>query len=273
MKNVLVLQRRKSKLHRELGTIFAIFAREVTLLFKSPAFIGMSIAMPMVMMGMVGGNLMENMTGGLNFEFGKFMLVGMLVNMLFVTTTQSMTTLVDDNDSNFNEEMLVSPISRYSLAIGKILGGSFGAIFSMLGTLIAGLVLKVTLPLSRWFLILSLSPLMCLSAGAVAMLVIGMIKNKKAANYAVMLITMPQMFLCGAIIPIKSTTGLLKILSRCLPMTYCLDLVRAVVYHDSAEHDSVVMFNPLVNCVAIVVVTLVCLIIGTYFYAESEKNK
>ena len=269
----LVLTRRKSRLFRELNTIVTVAAREITVFLKSPGTAIMSLAMPLVMMGMIGGNLMQNMAGGLGFDFGQFMLVGMLVNMLFMTTTMSMTSLVDDHDTDFNQEMLVSPVSRYSLVIGKILGGSFGAIVSMAGTLIVGLLMGITLPFGKLLMILALAPLMCLSGGALSMIAIGLIKNKKAANLAVMLITMPQMFLSGAIIPISNSSGVLLVLSRLMPMTYCLDLARAVVYAGMPEYGSVVMFNPAVNFVAIFALTVVCLVIGTMFFARSEKNR
>ena len=269
----LALTRKKSRVFRELNTVLTVMARDITVFLKSPGTAIMSLAMPLVMMGMIGGNLMQNMAGGLGFDFGQFMLVGMLVNMLFMTTTMSMTSLVDDHDIDFNQEMLVSPVSRYSLVIGKILGGSFGAIVSMAGTLIVGLMMGVMLPISKLLLILALSPLMCLSAGALSMIVIGLIKSKKAANLAVMLITMPQMFLSGAIIPISNTSGALLVLSRLMPMTYCLDLARAVVYAGTPEYSSVVMFNPVVNFSAIISLTIVCLIIGTFFFARSEKNR
>ena len=169
--------------------------------------------------------------------------------------------------------MLVAPVSRYSLVIGKILGCSFAAVFSMAGTLIVGLMMGITLPLGKLLLILALSPLMCLSGGALAMIVIGLIKSRKAANIAVMLITMPQMLLSGAIIPISNSSGMLLVLSRLMPMTYCLDLTRAVVYAGTPEYASVVMFNPAVNFAAIVALTAVCLIIGTFLFAQSEKNR
>ena len=105
------------------------------------------------------------------------------------------------------------------------------------------------------------------------MIIIGLIKNKRAANLAVMLIVMPQMFLSGAIIPINNSSGVLYVFNRILPMTYCLDLVRAVVYRGSAEYDKVVMFNPAANFAAITALTVVCLIIGTYFFARSEKDR
>ncbi|MCL2880866.1 MAG: ABC transporter permease, partial [Treponema sp.] len=149
----------------------------------------------------------------------------------------------------------------------------FAAILSLAGTLIVGLVMGITLPVGQLLCILALSPLMCLSGGALAMILIGLIKNKTAANMAVSLITLPQMFLSGAIIPISHSTGILFVLSRCLPMTYCLDLTRAVVYAGTPEYNSVVMFNPLINFAAIIALTVLCLVIGTWFFARSEKNK
>ena len=271
--NELVLTRNTSRLFREMNTVVTVAAREITVFLKSPGIAIMTLAMPLIMMGMIGGNLMQNMAGGLGFQFGEFMLVGMLINMLFMTTSMGVASLVDDHDIDFNQEMLVSPVSRYSLIIGKILGATFGGIVSMAGTLIVGLFMGIALPAGTLLLILALSPLMCLSGGALAVIVIGLIKNKKAANLAIMLIVMPQMFLSGAIIPINNSGGALMVLSRCLPMTYCLDLARAVVYAGSPEYGSIVMFNPAVNFAAITALTVVCLIIGTMFFARSEKNR
>ncbi|MDR3085493.1 MAG: ABC transporter permease [Christensenellaceae bacterium] len=268
-----VLRPKSSRLFRELNSVLTVMARDVTLLFKSPGSLIMSLAMPLVMMGMIGGNLMQNMASGLNFDFGGFMLVGMLVNMLFMMVSMNMTSLVDDHEIDFNQEMLVSPVSRYSLVIGKILGATVGAILSMAGTLLVGLFMGITLPIGKLLLFLLLSPLMCLAGGAVAMLLIGLIKSKRAANMAVTLITMPQMFLSGAIIPINHSSGLLMVLSRCMPMTYCLDLARAIVYAGSEEYESVVLFNPALNFAAIIALTTICLSLGTFFFARSEKSR
>ena len=271
--STVVLTRKRSRLFRELNSVLTVMAREITTFLKSPGAAIMSLAMPLVMMGMIGGNLMQNMAGDINFEFGSFMLVGMLVNMLFMITSMGMASMVDDHDIDFNQEMLVAPISRYSLVIGKILGSAFAGIVSMAGTLIVGLIMGITIPLSRLLLIIAISPLMCLTGGALAMLVIGLIKSRKTANLAVNLIVMPQMFLSGAIIPINNTGGVLMVLNRLMPMTYCLDLARAVVYAGTPEYDSIVMFNPVVNLVAIASLTTVCLVIGTFFFVRSEKNR
>jgi len=269
----LVISRGKSKFFRELNAIITIAARDITLTLKSPGMLIMSLAMPIVMMGMLGGSLAQNMAGGLMFNYGQFMMVGMMVNMLFMTTTMGLISLIEDHTTDFTQEMMVSPVSRYSIVVGKIFGSSFSAIVSMFGTIIVGLVMGITLSLGQLLLILSLSPLICLSAGALGMLVIGVIKNNRTANLAMMLVMMPQMFLSGAIIPIGNSSGILLVLSRLMPMTYCLDLVRAVIYAGTADYASVVMFNPGVNFAAITALTVACLIVGTFFFARSEKNR
>jgi ABC-2 type transport system permease protein len=268
-----ILTRKQSRAFREMNTIITVMARDITLFFKSLATPIMSVAMPLVMMGMIGGSLAQNMASSLNFQFGTFMLVGMMINMLFMMTSMNMTSFVDDHHTDFIQEMLVSPVSRYSLVIGKIFGSMFGAILSLTGTLIVGLVMGITLNAGQLLLILALSPLMCLSGGALAMILIGLIRNKTAANMAVSLITLPQMFLSGAIIPINHSSGAIFVVSRMLPMTYCLDLTRAVVYAGTPEYDSVVMFNPFINCAVIITLTVLFLIVGTFFFARSEKNR
>lgn len=269
----LVMQRKTSKILRELNAVITIAARDITLTLKSPGTIIMSLAMPLVMMGMLGGTLAQNMAGGLGFNYGQFMMVGMVVNMLFMTTTMNITSLVEDHTTDFTQEMMISPISRYSIVIGKIFGSSFGAIIGMLGTLIVGLFMGITVNLGQLLMILALSPLMCLSAGALAMIILGFIKSNKMANLAVMLVIMPQMFLSGAIIPIGNSSGILFVLSRMMPMTYCLDLMRAVVYAGTPEYSNVVLFNPILNFIIITALTLICLVIGTFFFARSEKNR
>ena len=257
---------------REINAVLTILMRGVSVALKSPGTLIMSLAMPLVMMGMIGGNLAENMAGGLAFDYGPFMLVGMLVNMLFMMTSQGLTSLVEDRETDFTQEILVAPISRCSIIIGTIFASSFSAIVSSIGTLAVGFLMGIRLGIGQLLAILALSPLLCLAAGAFAVLLIGFIRNKTAANMAVMLVTMPQMFLSGAIIPIGNSSGILHVLSRMMPMTYCLDLVRAVVYAGTPEYAAIVLFNPAVTCIAIAVLTVLGLAIGTWAFVRSGKK-
>jgi len=273
MNEIILNKQPVPRIFKEINVVITIMSRDITLFFKSPGMLIFSLAMPIVMMGMLGGSLSQNMSGGLGFDYKQYMLIGMLVNMLFMSTTSGISSLVEDHVTDFTQEMMISPISRYSIVIGKILGSSFGAIVGMLGTIVTGLFMGITLTISQYLLILVLSPLMCLAAGSMAIIVIGVIKSNKMANMAVMLITMPQMFLSGAIIPINNSTGILYVLSRMMPMTYCLDLTRAVVYAGTPDYANVVLFNPMISLLVIASLTIVFLLVGTFFFARSEKNR
>ncbi|MDR1605296.1 MAG: ABC transporter permease, partial [Gracilibacteraceae bacterium] len=96
---------RKFGLAREVNAVAAIAARDVALMLKSPGTLMMSLVMPIVFMGLLGGSLAQNMAGGLDFHYGRFMLVGMLVNMLFMTTVMGLASLVEDRMKDFTQEM------------------------------------------------------------------------------------------------------------------------------------------------------------------------
>jgi ABC-2 type transport system permease protein len=269
--NTITVSKKKSWASREINAIITIIARDITLTFKSPGTIIMSLIIPVIMLGFLGETLSQNMAGGLGFDYGQFMLIGTIVMVLIMNTCMGMSSLVDDDETNFTQEMMVSPVSRYSITIGKILGSSFRGFAGMICTLLVGLVLGFTLPWDRLLLVVILSPLMCVSAGAIAMIIIGLV-SRKTADMALMLIALPQMFLSGAIIPISNSSGIPFVLSRCMPMTYCLDLVRAVVYRGTPEY-SMVLFNPVINFIGIVAFSIVLLLVGTFFFVRAEVSR
>jgi ABC-2 type transport system permease protein len=69
MSELVLTKKKKSGLAREINAVITIMARDITLFFKSPMTIIMSLAMPIVMMGMLGGSLSQNMAGGLGFDY------------------------------------------------------------------------------------------------------------------------------------------------------------------------------------------------------------
>jgi ABC-2 type transport system permease protein len=262
-----------SRLARELNAIITIAARDIIVAFKSPAVVAMTLFMPLVFMGILGGSLAQNMAGGLGFDYRQFMMIGMMVNMLFMTVTMGITSIVQDHRVDFTQEMLVSPVSRYSIILGKIIGSSAGAIVQLAGTIVMALVMGIHFSAGQLLAFLALSPLICLAAGAVAVLVVAFVKNPNTVSIIGMLITMPQMFLSGALIPINNSSGILYVLSRAMPMTYCLDLARSVFYAGTPDYNSVVLFNPAISAMGIVALTVFFLVFGTFFFTKSETNR
>jgi ABC-2 type transport system permease protein len=273
MNMITIPPRIKNLFAREINAVITIAARDVTIAVKSPGTLVVTLFMPLMMMGMLGGSLAQNMAGGLAFDYKQFMMVGMMVNMLFMTVTMGITSLVQDRTTDFSQEMMVSPVSRYSIILGKIAGASVSAILQLTGTIIIALVMGIHFSIWQLLSFLAISPLLCLAAGAFGVAIVAFIKTPNLANIIVMLIVMPQMFLSGALIPINNSSGILFILSRVMPMTYCLDLARAIFYAGTQDYANVVLFNPAMCAAGIAALSVFFLVSGTFFFAKSETNR
>jgi ABC-2 type transport system permease protein len=260
-----------NKVTKELNAVLTITSREFMLSIKSPSRILMCLIWPVMMLGMFGSQLSQNMGINMGFDFNQFMLIGMLVNGLFMVTMQGITSLVEDKENDFTQEILVSPISRFSIILGKIIGASLMSYIQFFTTLVVGFCIGARLSGPQLLQLIAVSPLMCLAAGSLALLCIGFIRKSATAGFVVMMLSMGQMFLSGALIPVNHSTGVMAILSRLLPMTYCIDFARGVFYQGQGV--AITMFAPALDLLIIGVSTAVFFIAGTAAFVRSETNK
>jgi ABC-2 type transport system permease protein len=263
----------KNKFLRETNAVITIAMRQIILFLKSPAKLIQSLVMPVVFLGMFGGQLAQNMGMNMGYDFNTFMLVGMLVQTMFMIMGNGVVSLVEDRMTDFTQEILVSPVSRYSLILGTIAGSAFAAYITFFFTIGVGYCIGARLSIPQFLTLLAFSPLICLAAGSLAVVCIGFIQKAATAGIVVMMLAMTQTFLSGALIPITHSTGLLAVVSRILPMTFCVDFMRGVFYTGTTEGSAVTLHAPLFNLAVIVAFTAVFLIAGTAGFVRSEKNR
>jgi ABC-2 type transport system permease protein len=263
----------KNKFLRELNAVITLAARDVTLYLKSPGQLIPCLLMPVMFLGLFGGQLSQNMGMNMDFDFNDFMLVGMLVQGFFMIMGNGITSLVDDRESNFTTEILVSPVSRYSVILGKIASSAFASYITFFFTIGVGYTIGAGLSVSQFLVLLAFSPLMCLAAGSLGVACIGFIQKARTAAIVVMLLAMVQTFLSGALIPVNHSTGLMAVVSRLLPMTYCVDFMRGVFYAGQAGGAAATLHAPAVNLLIIIGFTAVFLAAGTAGFVRAEKNR
>lgn len=258
---------------REMNAVVAITFREIVLALKSPFMIGYNILFPMIFVGMLGGGMSQNLAGDLPFDFMQFVLIGMIVMIIFTGTITGMSQLIEERNSNFTQELFVAPISRYSIVLGKMIGSSITSLLGLIGILIIALILQIPLGGMSIVWLFLITPIFCLVGASLGIFFIGFVNDSKVADTGSMLLVVPQMFLSGAIIPIKNTSGILDFLAHIMPMTYCIDLARAVFYAGRAEYDQIVLYSPWFNLTVIAGFFLVFSIVGTIMFTRSEKNR
>jgi ABC-2 type transport system permease protein len=258
---------------RELNAVITIVWREIFIALKTPSRIIMALVWPVMMLGMFGSQLSQNIGIYADFDFNNFMLVGMLVNALFMATMNGVVNLVEDRAADFTQEMLVSPVSRFSIILGKISGSAIVSYLMFFSTLVIGLITGARISVSDFLVLFAVSPLMCLAAGSIGVFFVATLQKSSTAGIVVMALTMGQMFLSGALIPVNNSTGFMAILSRLLPMTYCVDFMRGMFYQNRNIAAVGSLYSPTADLCVILFFTAVFFITGTVRFARAERNR
>src|SRR3954453_20725909 len=126
---------------------------------------------PFIFIGILGGSFQSNLAGDFGFNFITFTFTGVFGQTLFQSAADGIISLIEDRENDFSQEIFVSPISRYSIVFGKILGESLVALAQGVGIIIFGFIVGV--PISAWQL-LALVPvalIACLLGGSFGILV------------------------------------------------------------------------------------------------------
>jgi len=262
-------------IQKELNASATICARDVLRFIRDwKNNLLFSFFFPIAFLGILGGTIGQNLSGGLGYNYMQFALLGMVANLLVQFTMMGVTSLIEERESGFTQEIFVSPVSRYSILFGKIIGGSLTSLVSLLALFIVAFAMGIPLSLAGIGSILLVTPILFLLGGALGVLLSGIFgSSPKAVDRATIMVMFPQMFLSGALIPVKNSTGLLGILVHLMPATYLVDMLRGVFYQGSSVYGKVVLYNPLVDLAVAVILSIVFLVSGSFLFIRGERNR
>jgi ABC-2 type transport system permease protein len=218
-------------LRHDLRTVSVVWRREMIRFGRDRARGISSLIQPLLFLFVLGTGL-STVVGPANdgFNFRTFLFPGVLATSVMFTAVFSGISLIWDREMGFLREMLVAPVRRSSIMLGKCLGGATVATVQSLFVLaLAGVVGVPYDPV----MLLSLIGLLFLAAFTITAcgLVIGArVKQVQAAMPLSNLLLTPMMFLSGALFPISGLPTWLHIANRINPLTYAVDPMRAVVF-------------------------------------------
>ena len=258
---------------RELNAIMAIAGRDLLKFLRDPGRIIGALIFPFAMMFLLGGTLQLNLGKSAGFNFIAFTFTGFLGMTLFQSTATGLTSLMDDRQNDFAQELFVSPVSRYSILFGKLVGETMVAIAQVLPMIAFAFILKVPLTPAHVVLLVPVAILSCFMGGAFGLIMLNMMSDARAAAQLFNLVFLPQYFLSGMISPINVLPWYLEVVSLASPMRYVIDLARGVVFAGSPEYGRVVLLSPITNVAVLVLMFVVFLVIGTTLFVRRETNR
>ena len=255
------------------GAILAIASRDVLKLFRDRARLVFSFVFPMIFIGLMGGTLQGNLGRAAGFNFIGFIFTGVLGMTLFQSAAQGLISLIQDRETDFSQEMFVSPISRYAIVFGKILGETGVAFVQAIPTIAFALLLKVQLSPLQVLLLVPAAVAACLLGASFGVAAMSLLTNQRSAQQILPFLMFPQFFLAGIFNPIKVLPWYLTPFSLISPMRYAVDLMRDVAYAGRPEYSKVVLFGPLTNLVVMTVMFAGFLVLGTTMFVRQETNR
>jgi len=257
----------------ELNAIAAIAERDLFKFLRDRARLIGAFVFPFLLMFLMGGTLQLNLGKAAGFNFIGFTFTGVLGMTIFQSASQGIASLLEDRQNDFAQEIFVSPISRYSIVIGKIIGESMVALAQAAPLILFAIVLRVPLTALDILLLVPVAVLGCLVGGSFGLLGMSVINDQRAANQIFGFILLPQFFLAGVFNPINVLPWYLEILSLISPLRYVVDLFRGVVYMGRPEYHKVVLLDPEINLMVMALMFAVFIVIGTALFVRRETNR
>ncbi|WP_248962742.1 ABC transporter permease [Sphaerisporangium perillae] len=178
-------------------------------------------------------------------DFRTFMYPGVIAMTVITTAMFSAGSIVWDREFGFLREMLVAPVGRASIVIGKCLGG--GIVATAQGIIILALAGLVHVPYSPT-LIITLLGEMFLASFAITAFGVSLaarMKNMQTFFGIMQMAIMPMIFLSGAMFPLSNLPAWLSFLTKINPLTYAVDPMRHAVFtHLDVSPQAVEALNP-----------------------------
>jgi ABC-2 type transport system permease protein len=216
----------------DLRAVRIVWRRELIRFSKDRLRIATSLVQPFLFLFVLGTGLSHLASAGTHgVNLRTFVYPGVLCMAVLFTAMFSAASLVWDREFGFLREMMVAPVRRSSLVLGKCLGGATVACFQ--GIIVLCLAGTVGVPYSAILIleVFALQLVLAFTITAFGVMVAARITQIQSFMAVTQMVMMPMYFLSGAIFPVSGLPAWLTVLNRLDPMTYAVDPMRRLVFN------------------------------------------
>jgi ABC-2 type transport system permease protein len=219
-------------LRHDLRAVSIVWRREL-IRFRSDRLRAITaLVQPVLFLFVLGNGLGRLASRGLpsGVDFETYIYPGVLAMSVLFTAIFSAASIVWDREFGFLREMLVAPVRRWSIVVGKCLGGATVATFQ--GIIFLALAGVAHVPYDPVLLLTLVGELLLLSftLTAFGVMTAARIKQIQAFMAVTQMSVMPLFFLSGALYPLNGLPAWLTVLTRIDPLTYIVAPMRAAVF-------------------------------------------
>ena len=214
----------------ELRAIKVVWQRELIRFSRDRLRIVTSLVQPFLFLFVLGTGLSHVAAAGTHgVNLKTFVYPGVLCIAVMFTAMFSAASLVWDREFGFLREMMVAPVKRSSLVLGKCFGGATVAGFQ--GLIVLFLAPLVGIPYGSWIPeVFAIQLALAFAITAFGVMVAARITQMQAFMALMQMVILPMYFLSGALYPVAGLPRWLEILNRVDPLTYAVDPIRRIIF-------------------------------------------
>jgi ABC-2 type transport system permease protein len=215
-----------------MKVIYVLWIRQLKRYFRSRSRIIGSLGQPLLFLLALGfgfGPIYTKAGGG---NYIQFLAPGIIAMSILFSATFSGIEVLWDRQFGFLKEILVAPVSRTRIMVGRTLGAATVAIFQ--GIIVFCLCLIVGFrPTNTWLLPLALvyMGLIAITFTAFGTAIACLIEDTQGFQLIMNFLVMPTFFLSGALFPLQSLPRAVTFLCAANPLVYGVDALRAILTH------------------------------------------
>jgi ABC-2 type transport system permease protein len=234
--NARAARRASSGFVNTLRGIYIVWYRDLLRWWRDRARIVVSLAQPLLFLVVFGVGLSSSLGGGFtapgtdaSVGYSQFVFPGVVGMAVLFSAVFGAMSIVWDREFGFLKEILVAPIDRSAVAIGKALGGATQAIFQGLILLIVAPFLGVTLTVGSVLLLLPFLFVLAFALSTMGVALASRMKSMQGFQVVINFLVMPMFFLSGSLFPLAGLPDWMTVLTRLDPVTYGMDPIRRIL--------------------------------------------
>lgn len=248
----------------ELRGVYTLWLREVKRYLRDRARIVSSFVQPVLWLVIFGSGI--RFGGNIrSLTYQQYIFPGIIGQTMLFTSMFMGISVIWDREFGFLKEILVAPISRFSVFVGKMLGDSTDAVIQGIIVFVLGFAFGIPVSLVMFLEILPIMVLITLGLVGIGLTLASFIDSLESFGTIQSFINLPLFFLSGALFPVGADApGWLQIVSKFNPLTYAVDALRSVVWGSSWTP-----LQPLyVNLAVVCLFDVVMIAIGTAAFSR-----
>ena len=249
---------------------FTLWWREIVRFYRQTSRVIGVLASPLVFWLVLGsgfGNSFRSGGGPGQQHYLDYYYPGTLILIVLFTSIFTMMSVIDDRKEGFLLSVLVAPVPRSAIVLGKVLGGTTLAAAQGLIFLIFAPFAGIHLSALQVVLVAVVVFLVSFALTALGFAIAWPMDSTQAFHGIINLFLIPLWLVSGALFPLAGASGWLRVIMRLNPLTYGVEALRGLLY-PGAE----VTF-PLASSIATLVLFSLVMFAAAFFMANRRTTR